>query len=49
VQIVVGKHEDKWMDEAHVNIGVPEVGSGGVDWYEPGSKTDKCTVLSTLN
>lgn len=34
------------MDEEHVNIGVPEVGSGGIDWHEPSSNTDNWPVLS---
>lgn len=46
MQIVVGKLEGKWIDEEHVNIGVPEVGIGGVDWHEPASNTDKWPVLS---
>ena len=32
--------------QEHVNIGVPEVGSGGVHWHEPASNTDKWPILS---
>jgi len=45
MHIVVGKVEGKWLDEVRVNIGVPEVGSGGLDRHEPASNTDKWPVL----